>query len=86
MIAKNKKIIFVLVSSSVDALAPSQGDIRYFVADSKCEGIGCAYAPSCGRFVRKEQENQPWASFYALDEDDCQYFEPVLKGINHANS
>jgi hypothetical protein len=46
-------------------------------SDEKCAGIGCAYKASCGRFTRPETSNQAWASFYAMADDDCQYFEAV---------
>jgi hypothetical protein len=83
--AKNK-INFVQVTGSLEAIAQSDDNRRFFVADAKCEGIGCAYAPSCGRFTRPEKENQSWASFYALDDDDCQYFESAVKGPQDANA
>lgn len=53
----------------------------------KCEGIGCAYKQSCGRYLRPEGSNQDWASFYASAGDDCNDFEPVINdGGNHANT
>ena len=42
---------------------------------AKCEGIGCAFKHSCGRYLRPEAENQSWAAFYALADDDCENFE-----------
>jgi hypothetical protein len=68
---------FAYVTCSVNALEPNGDDRRFFVADAKCEGIGCAYRESCGRFTRPEKENQAWASFYALADDDCKFFEIV---------
>jgi hypothetical protein len=54
--------------------------------NEKCEGIGCAYAPSCGRFIRPELPDQKWAAYYALPDDDCQYFESAVKGSGDANA
>lgn len=42
---------------------------------SKCEGLGCAFKTSCGRYLRPDAENQSWAAFYTLAGDDCEYFE-----------
>lgn len=42
---------------------------------AKCEGIGCAFKASCGRFLRLEGSQQVWASYYAMADDDCQHFE-----------
>jgi hypothetical protein len=81
--AKNNTNL-AFVTGSINAIEPNGDDRRYFVADAKCEGIGCAYAPSCGRFIRPEKENQSWASFYALDDDDCAYFEAwAINGGKH---
>jgi len=44
---------------------------------AKCEGIGCAFKHSCGRYLRPEAENQSWAAFYALAGDDCDSYEPI---------
>jgi hypothetical protein len=44
---------------------------------AKCEGIGCAYRGSCGRFLRPAGDQQSWAAYYALEDDDCQAFEPI---------
>jgi len=43
--------------------------------EAKCAGLGCAFKPSCGRYLRPEAENQSWSAFYALADDDCEYFE-----------
>jgi hypothetical protein len=43
--------------------------------DAKCEGIGCSYKQSCGRFLRPIAMLQVWGAFYALPNDDCDYFE-----------
>ncbi len=51
--------------------------------NSKCEGIGCAYKQSCGRYLRPADDNQKWASFYATAGDDCDDFEPVETGEHH---
>lgn len=48
---------------------------------AKCEGIGCAFKPSCGRYLRPEAKNQSWAAFYALAGDDCNEYEPINSGI-----
>jgi len=45
---------------------------------AKCEGIGCAFKTSCGRYLRPDANNQSWASFYALPGDDCDEFEVIL--------
>lgn len=46
---------------------------------AKCEGLGCAYKQSCGRFLRPSAgEHQQWSSWYAIAEDDCAAFEPVM--------
>lgn len=45
----------------------------------KCEGIGCAFKLSCGRYLRPEAENQLWASFYAIAGDDCDEYEVINK-------
>lgn len=46
------------------------------IADkAKCTGIGCAFKYSCGRYLRPDAENQSWGAFYALADDDCEYFE-----------
>lgn len=44
---------------------------------AKCEGIHCAYRESCGRFVRPAATGQAWGAFYALPDDDCEFFEPL---------
>ena len=44
----------------------------------KCEGVGCAFKGSCGRYLRPEAENQSWAAFYALADDDCNNHEPIV--------
>lgn len=49
---------------------------------AKCEGINCAYRESCGRFLRPAGDRQSWSSFYALADDDCEAFEPVVSTIN----
>jgi hypothetical protein len=46
---------------------------------AKCEGIGCAFKNSCGRYLRPEAENQAWAAFYALADDDCSAYEVAEK-------
>lgn len=45
---------------------------------AKCEGHGCAYKTSCGRFLRPEGDQQSWASYYAFKDVDCDYFEVVI--------
>ena len=45
---------------------------------AKCEGLGCAYKTSCGRYLRPAGDNQVWASYYAMTDDDCDYFEVVI--------
>lgn len=46
--------------------------------EAKCEGLGCAYKQSCGRFLRPSAgDSQQWASWYAIAEEDCAAFEPV---------
>lgn len=53
---------------------------------AKCEGIGCAYKGSCGRYLRPVGDNQAWASYYAMAGDDCDDFEPIyMNGSEHAN-
>jgi hypothetical protein len=48
--------------------------------EAKCEGIGCAYKDSCGRYLRPDAwQQQVWGSYYALEDDDCAYFEVVIK-------
>ena len=42
---------------------------------AKCEGLGCAFKQSCGRYLRPAAENQSYGAFYALADDDCEYFE-----------
>ena len=44
---------------------------------AKCEGIDCAFKQSCGRYLRPEAENQAWAAFYALADDDCSEYEII---------
>lgn len=44
---------------------------------AKCEGIDCAFKNSCGRYLRPEAENQTWAAFYALADDDCNAYEVI---------
>jgi|GEM_PF-1576680 len=44
---------------------------------AKCEGIGCAFKDSCGRYARPEAEHQAWAAFYALSGDDCEAYEVI---------
>jgi hypothetical protein len=46
---------------------------------AKCEGIGCAYRTSCGRYLRPEGGRQTWAAYYAMTGDDCDEFEPVIE-------
>ncbi len=47
-------------------------------SEAKCEGLGCAYKQSCGRFLRPSAgAHQQWASWYAISEEDCAAFEPV---------
>ena len=48
-------------------------------AAHKCEGIGCAFKQSCGRYLRPEAPNgsQAWASYYASADVDCDAFEAV---------
>lgn len=46
-------------------------------AQAKCEGIGCAYRESCGRYLRPAGDHQSWAAFYAMHDDDCKAFEAV---------
>jgi hypothetical protein len=52
---------------------------------SKCEGIGCAFKTGCGRFLRPSAQHQTWSSFYAINSDDCSYFEIVnhIHGVAH---
>ena len=45
----------------------------------KCEGIDCAFKQTCGRFLRPVGAFQTWHAFYALADDDCAYFEPILQ-------
>jgi hypothetical protein len=45
---------------------------------AKCAGIQCAYKHSCGRYLRPEGDRQVWGSYYALGDEDCDYFEPVI--------
>lgn len=54
---------------------------------AKCSGINCGYRQSCGRFLRPEAEtNQVWGSYYALGDEDCDYFEPVNnENLKHEN-
>lgn len=47
---------------------------------AKCAGLHCAYKQSCGRFLRPEGDGQVWGSYYALGDDECDYFEPVING------
>lgn len=48
---------------------------------AKCAGINCGYRQSCGRFLRPDAgEQQVWGSYYALGDEDCDYFEPVING------
>lgn len=44
---------------------------------AKCEGLNCSYKQSCARYVRSVGAFQTWAAFYALTDDDCEYFEPL---------
>lgn len=44
---------------------------------AKCEGVDCAFKNSCGRYLRPEAENQAWAAFYALADDDCNSYEVI---------
>ncbi len=78
---------FFFTSGSAEIIK-EEGDQKLFSLtqdnDVKCQGIGCAFAPSCGRFVRAEMPEQKWASYYALPDDDCQYFEPLkIRGQIH---
>lgn len=51
--------------------------------EAKCEGICCAYKQSCGRYLRPSAgEHQQWASWYAIAEEDCAAFEPVMVNGN----
>lgn len=44
----------------------------------KCQGLGCAYRTSCGRYMRPSAgDAQKWGSWYAIAEDDCAAFEPI---------
>jgi hypothetical protein len=45
--------------------------------DAKCEGIRCAYRDRCGRYLRPAGDQQAWAAYYAMADDDCEAFEPV---------
>lgn len=45
---------------------------------AKCEGIGCAFKGSCGRYLRPSGDQQAWASYYAFAGDDCDAFEVLL--------
>jgi hypothetical protein len=76
---KQNNTVMHFTSGSKEFVSPNLDGRRFtvYVDDTKCEGIGCAYAPSCGRFVREELPEQKWAAYYALPDDDCQYFEPV---------
>ena len=47
---------------------------------AKCAGIQCAYKQSCGRYLRPEGDRQVWGSYYALADEDCDYFEPLING------
>jgi hypothetical protein len=55
----------------------TQQTLKAMADKAKCEGIGCAFKHSCGRYLRPEAENQSWAAFYAFADDDCNEFEPV---------
>jgi hypothetical protein len=50
---------------------------KLIAGPEKCQGVGCAFKHCCGRFTRPDSVNQQWHSFYALADDDCQYFEPI---------
>jgi hypothetical protein len=46
--------------------------------EAKCEGMGCAYKQSCGRYLRPSAGgHQHWASWYAIAEEDCAAVEVV---------
>lgn len=50
---------------------------------AKCSGIQCAYRESCGRYLRPDAGiHQAWGSYYALGDEDCDYFEPMINVIN----
>ncbi len=53
-------------------------DLTADINSTKCEGHGCAYKTSCGRFLRPEGVGQTWASYYAFKDVDCDYFEVVI--------
>lgn len=58
-------------------------NLRPNANEAKCEGMGCAYRQSCGRYLRPSAgEHQQWASWYAIAEEDCAAFEPVMVNGN----
>lgn len=60
-------------------------DLNPISDKAKCEGKDCAYKNSCDRFVRPAGAFQVWAAFYALEDDDCEYFESIPSGEDHDN-
>ena len=52
---------------------------------AKCIGDQCAYRESCGRYMRPAGDNQRWASFYAMADDDCEAFEPIAQDAGVAD-
>lgn len=55
-------------------------------AAEKCEGIGCAYKQRCGRFMRPSAgQEQKWGSWYAIAEDDCAAYEPLMVNGFHGH-
>jgi hypothetical protein len=91
MATENTKPIIVFLTGSVEALSPN-GDNRRFTVytpeqgTEKCQGVGCAFKQSCGRFIRAEMPEQKWAAYYALPDDDCQYFEAISQGEKNAKA
>ncbi len=85
MDTKREKINFIFCTSDKTPLH-LDGDNRRYKAinipanskSAKCEGHGCCYKTSCGRFLRPEGVGQAWASYYAFNDVDCDYFEVVI--------
>lgn len=59
------------------------GELKESADVAKCSGLGCAFKEVCGRYLRPEAENQTWGAFYALPDDDCQYFEVINQDLNN---
>lgn len=56
----------------------AQTTLKENAEQAKCEGLGCAFKQSCGRYLRPEAENQSWASYYAMADVDCDAYEAVV--------